>query len=256
MRAPRLLALTVALTAGCSMSVIQAFAETVGKAVSIRTIVTGDKGELKTADPISRNERIRANQFGLGQFVFIDGSKLAVGPNSTVVVDEYVLGEGNRFKKLALNATRGAFRWISGKSPSSAYQISTPAGSLGVRGTAVDVTVRGNAAMMVLLQGSARWCTQGVNRGQCVTVRRPCDFIIARRGSGISDPQPVSRTALSEIGVDAAPFLRDNRRLLASFRLGRNNCGMGQRVTSPPSGRADARPTREGRPDPEPPSES
>src|SRR5688572_30451673 len=152
MRVPRLLAFTVALTAGCSTSVIQAFAETVGKAVSIRTIVTGDKGELKTADPISRNERIRANQFGLGQFVFIDGSKLAVGPNSTVVVDEYVLGEGNRFKKLTLNATRGAFRWISGKSPSSAYRIATPAGSLGVRGTAVDVSVRGNAAMMVLLQ--------------------------------------------------------------------------------------------------------
>lgn len=103
MRTSRAFAFAVALSAGCSMLALQALAETVGKAVSIKTRVSGDRGELKRADPVSRNERIKTNNIGLGQFEFADGTKLAVGPNSNVVIDEYVLGSGNRVKKLAVN---------------------------------------------------------------------------------------------------------------------------------------------------------
>jgi hypothetical protein len=201
------------------------YAQTVGKAVSVRTTVTGDQGELKRADPVSRNERIRTNNTGLGQFQFIDGTKLAVGPNSTVVVDDYVLGSGNRVNKLALNATKGTLRWISGRSPSTAYSISTSAGVLGVRGTAVDIAVRGNTAMMVLLNGAARWCARN-DPNNCVVVDRPCDFIVAR-GGNISQPERVSGAAVNEFGASSFPFLINNQRLLPSFRLGRANCGLG-----------------------------
>jgi hypothetical protein len=245
MRVSRILAVTAALAAGSSTTVQQAFAETVGKAVSIRTTVTGGKGPLKQADLISQNERIRANQFGLGHFEFIDGTKLVVGPNSNIVIDEYVLGDRNRFKKLALTATRGAFRWISGKSPSSAYQISTPAGTLGVRGTAVDVSVNGDIAMAVLLQGRGQWCTSVNNRRQCVTMNRRCDFVVARRGAGVTAPQRVNRNALNEAGADGAfPFLTDKHRLLASYQLTRYNCGMGQL----PAGRLKSDPFKSPRP--------
>jgi hypothetical protein len=229
MHLSRVVAAAVALSAGCSIAAMQAIAETVGKAVSVKTMVTGDRGELKRADPVSRDERIRTNNIGLGQFQFIDGTKLAVGPNSSIVIDEYVLGERNRVKKLTINATKGAFRWISGRSPSSAYEITTPVGSLGVRGTAFDVFVGGDTAMMVLLSGSGEWCTDPARRN-CVIVDRPCQFIVARRG-GVSDPQPVSRGAINQFGAAAAfPFLINNRQLLSSYRLGRNNCGMGGRV--------------------------
>jgi hypothetical protein len=202
-----------------------ALSQTVGKAVSVRTTVTGARGEIKTADPVQRNERIRTNVSGLGQFQFIDGTKLAVGPNSTVTIDEYVLGSGSRLKKLTLNATRGTLRWISGRSASSAYQINTPAGSLGVRGTAVDLAVRGNTAMMVLLNGAARWCPPG-DRTNCVTVNRPCDFIVAQ-GGNITPPERVTGGAVNQFGANSLPFLVNNQRLLPSFRLGRANCGIG-----------------------------
>src|SRR5215212_4989592 len=138
-----------------SLASIPVFAETVGKAVSVRTIVTGANGELQRSDPVNRDERIGTNNTGLGQFQFIDGTKLAVGPNATIVIDEYVLGSGNLVKRLALNTTKGALRWISGKSPSSAYEIATPMGTLGVRGTAVDLYVGNNVSMLVLLNGAA-----------------------------------------------------------------------------------------------------
>jgi hypothetical protein len=108
--------------------------EKVGDAVKIDVTVTGQSGSMSTGDPVHRNERVRANASGMGQFEFEDGSKLAVGPNANIVIDKYVLGEGGKVKRLTLRATKGTFRWISGKSPSAAYTIVTPAGTMGVRG--------------------------------------------------------------------------------------------------------------------------
>ena len=147
-----------------------------------------------------------------------------MGPNSNVIIDEYVLGSSNRVKKLTLNVTKGTLRWISGRSPSSAYTISTVAGMLGVRETAYYVAVRGNSAMMVLLNGAARWCLPGGTN--CVEVTRPCDFIVAE-GGNIGEPRRVTGSATGQLGANALPFLVNNQRLLPSFWLGRANCGIG-----------------------------
>jgi hypothetical protein len=218
---------TLALAAGSALNPTSGYAEVVGKAVAIRTIVAGATGELKRSDPINRDERIRTNAVGVGQFQFHDGTKLAVGPNSTIVVDEYVLGSGNRAKKLAINATQGAFRWISGKSPSSAYQITTPTGTIGIRGTAVDVAIRGDTTLMVLLRGSAQLCQRTNGERRCRVVNRPCDFIVARAGQGITDPEAVSARALRPYGraASAFPFLANQGRLMASFRVA-GGCGL------------------------------
>jgi hypothetical protein len=120
-----------------SMSAVSAAthaAEKVGKAVKINVTVTGAAGSMDTGDPVHRNERVRANASGLGQFEFHDGTKLAIGPNANVVIDKFVLGEGGTVKKLTIKATKGTFRFIAGKSSPKAYTIVTPAGTLGVRG--------------------------------------------------------------------------------------------------------------------------
>lgn len=237
-RAGRMLT-AAALVLGCSVFSAQPWAETVGTAVSIKTIVTGTNGALKRADPVARNERITTNASGLGHFRFSDGAKLAVGPNSSIVIDEYVLGSGNKVSKLVLNTTAGAFRWISGASPSSAYRISTPVGTLGVRGTAVDIYIHNNLAAMVLLNGSAEWCSGA----RCVQVNRPCQFIVARGGEDISDPQQVSPRVLGELGGPAALYFLNNRdRLHPAFRTSQANCGLGSRLRGS-KGSRDPRPT-------------
>jgi hypothetical protein len=236
----------VVFIASCLVSTA-VFAETIGKAVSVRTIVTGANGELKRSDPVSRDERIGTNNTGLGQFQFIDGTKLAIGPNATIVIDDFVLGSSNRVKKLTLNVTKGTLRWISGKSPSTAYTITTAAGTLGVRGTAVDIAVRGNTAMMVLLNGAAQWCLPN-DQANCVEVTRPCDFIIAN-GSTISQPERVTGSAVNQFGADAFPFLINNSRLLPSFRLTRANCGVGVNRFPSRSGSSDHQDTPRSAPD-------
>jgi hypothetical protein len=202
-------------------------AETVGKAVLIRTTVVGANGTMAPRDPVSRDELIRTNATGLGQFRFDDGSKLAVGPNASIVIDEYVLGDGNRLTKMALNTVKGAFRWISGKSPSSAYRIETRFGTLGVRGTAVDGYIGNDVVMFVLLKGGITFC-QGSN---CVEVDKPCDFIVAKAGS-ISEPKQISTASVREYGKASVPFLLNNSRLLPSMRLAKRNCSVGLRFST------------------------
>ena len=165
-------------------------------------------------------DRISTNATGVGEFEFADGTKLAVGPSASLVVDAYILKNNSSFKKLGLSAAKGTFRWISGRSSSSAYQIRTPYGTMGIRGTAFDVTVRNGRVYVALINGSAKFC----NGSSCQTLNRTCDYIVAD-GRKLSKPEPIS-TAFTKRAAAAEifPYLANPNRLSSRFRIGGGNC--------------------------------
>ena len=199
-------------------------ADKVGEAVDITVKVSGQSGALAKGDAIHRDESIRTNASGVGAFLFDDGTKLAVGPNSTVVIDNYVYGGGNTARKLALGATKGTLRWISGKSDHAAYKIKTPSGTLGVRGTAFDIYVgRDGLTAVTLLNGSAEFCGA---RG-CQTLKRRCEFILARLGGDVTKPRGVTRDIGRGIsGPEAFPFISGRARLPRGFLAGSSCAGL------------------------------
>ncbi|WP_394888627.1 FecR domain-containing protein [Mesorhizobium sp. AaZ16] len=207
-------------------------AEQVGQAVLIKTAVTGANGPLTVKAPVHRDERIRTSSSGLGQFVFRDGTKLAVGWGSSVVIDKFVFDDTKSVKKLTIKAAKGTFRWISGNSSSSAYEIVTPAGTIGVRGTAFDVYVAANGTTaVVLLSGAARFC--GSNG--CRQLTRRCDCVIATRSGGVSDPRRVNPGMLRTLGsARALPFLSGDQRLSGGFQTGSGSCGLSMASLSEP----------------------
>lgn len=213
-----------ALTALLSTSV--AFAqEQVGQATLVKTAVTGAAGPLAIKSPVYRDERITTSPSGLGEFTFRDGTKFAVGGSSSVVIDRFVFDGSNGFDQLTLNAARGSFRWISGKSKSQAYEIVTPAGTIGVRGTRLDIFVGpGGLTSVVLLEGAAQFC--GPNG--CQELRRRCDVIVATPGGGVSDPARVDRSIFQSVGTDRAfPFLSGRQRLTRGFYgFASGSCGL------------------------------
>ncbi|MGO8388817.1 hypothetical protein ACC853_37190, partial [Rhizobium johnstonii] len=75
-------------------------------------------GPIEVDTRVHRNERIMTSQSWLGQFVFLDGTKLAVGWGSSVVIDKYVFDDSQSVKKLTIRAANGTFRWVSGNSNS------------------------------------------------------------------------------------------------------------------------------------------
>ncbi|MBV7521927.1 FecR domain-containing protein [Ensifer sp. ENS12] len=201
-----------ALIAFCAVTFSPTIAaEPVGQAVQIRTSVSGARGPIAVKDPVYKDERISTSKSGLGQFVFQDGTKLAVGWGSSVVIDKFVYDDAKSVKKLTIMAAKGTFRWISGKSGHSAYQIVTPAGTIGVRGTAFDFYVgRDGTTAVVLLSGAASFC----GAGGCRQLTQRCDCVVAKPGGGISDPRRVSRNTLKSLGnAQALPFLSGGQRL-------------------------------------------
>lgn len=195
--------------------------ETVGRAVLINTSVTGAGGPLAANSLVHRNETIRTSATGLGEFVFRDGTKLAVGAGSSVVIDKFVFNDDDTAKSLSIRAAKGSFRWISGGSPSSAYNITTPVGTVGIRGTAFDLYVGADGTTaVVLLNGSAQFC----GRNGCQQLRKRCDVIVATR-SGVSSPRRVDRSILNELrNRRALPFQTGDQRLSSRLRAGGGGC--------------------------------
>ncbi|MBB4568868.1 FecR family protein [Rhizobium leucaenae] len=210
-------------------------AEKVGEAVLIKTEVTGAGGPLAVADPVHRDEQIRTSISGLGQFTFRDGTKLAVGAGSSVVIDKFVFDDSGAVKKLTINAAKGTFRWMSGNSNHSAYQIVTPAGTIGVRGTAFDFYVGANGTTaMVLLNGAAQFC----GAGGCRQLKAQCDCVVAKRNGEISDPRRVNRDILKTLGNQKAlPFLSGDQTLSGRMAFaGGGDCGLSTAMRDRPNG--------------------
>jgi hypothetical protein len=229
-------------------------AEKVGEAVLVKTTVTGDGGVLAVQSPVHRDERIRTSGSGLGEFIFHDGTKFAVGANSSVVIDKFVYNDSKSVKDLTIRAAKGSFRWISGGSPSSAYKINTPAGTVGIRGTALDIFVgAGGKTAIVLLSGQARFC--GSNG--CRDLKRRCDVVVATPGGGVTSPERVDNSIFSKLGTQQAlPFISGRQRLSGRFSVG--NCKLVASLDrsvptkTAPAAAPDPAPEPEPEPEPEP----
>ena len=232
----RLLKFLIAATVLQIALVTGAFAaEEIGKAVAVTVTVNGDNGSLSAASPIHRDERIRTSSSGTGQFVFRDGTKLAVGPNSSLVLDQSIFNGSSSFKKFTLNATRGTFRWVSGRSSSAAYKINTPFGTLGVRGTVFDFYVGFNTAAVVLLEGNATFCG---NDGVCRPLTRGCDFVRANRSGIMEESKKPSKTAVAGVKNNVSfPFLMGTRKLTRPFHVGAGRCGLSTAMRAPKGGK-------------------
>jgi len=206
-------------------------AEQIGKALAITVTVSGDNGILRASSPIHRDERIRASNSGVGQFEFRDGTKLAVGPNSSLVLDRSIFAGDSSFQTLTLKATRGTFRWVSGNSKSSAYKVNTPFGTLGVRGTVVDIYVGSGTAAVVVLEGKATFCG---NDGTCKRLERGCDIVRANRKGLLDASTEKSETAVRGVRNEVSfPFLMGTRKLSKPFQVGGGRCGLSASARNP-----------------------
>ncbi len=143
--------------------------DSIGTAASIATEVTGktptQSVTLKTGDGVYQNETLVSNTTGIGQFQFRDGTKLALGPGSTLVLDNFVYGGDASQAKVVINLTQGALRFITGNASHDAYQINTPTATIAVRGTAFDVYTKPNGEMAVaMINGAIEVCP---HQGAC-----------------------------------------------------------------------------------------
>ena len=202
----RIAALGLLLAAGMVSGSVAA--EKLGEAAVVQNTVTGapPSGEarrLKVSDSVYGAELISAGADSHGELRLNDDSRVIVGENSSITLDDFVLSDRG-FSAATLNVAKGAFRFISGDSPKGTFKIQTPLSTIGVRGTAFDVYVdeaSGNTKV-VLFRGAVRVCTRGRS---CLVASRGCDIIEVRSSSEI-ERLPFLRSRGRSRGDEAAQF--------------------------------------------------
>jgi len=179
-------------------------------------------------DQIQLGDRIVTGPGGGLQILLLDGTTFTVGPNTTLVIDEFVFNPATGTGRLAASVTKGTLRVISGRlarQEQEAIRIKLPMATVGVRGT------------MVVLSGDANGFFIGLfGIGADNSADRPQSLVfvstngtgtgIFRAGFGCTvtpaapacNPQPVGpeflQTLLGQIGGNIRYVsLRDFERL-------------------------------------------
>jgi hypothetical protein len=206
------LAIAVSLLAIGAVGALAADGTAVGVNPQAVAELGSDTRTLVAGADVTSGERVVTGPSGQVQILFDDQTRLVVGPGSSLVIDEY-LKRGNRTAgKVAISALSGTFRFVTGKSAKSAYEIKTPTGAIGVRGTAFDFNVASEGTIVMLYHGSVRLCNTAQT---CVTLDKKCEvgtydlaeaFVIGRDVGNFEELRHQFRYSVSQ-----APLLRDFR---------------------------------------------
>ena len=109
--------------------------EAIGKATSVRPQAEGSHaGPLSGGSNVYSKETVHTGDTGQADLQFHDHSNLSVGPKSSVRLDKFVYDPNKSTGTIAIQATRGSFRFATGSQGKGAVQVKTPYGTLGVRG--------------------------------------------------------------------------------------------------------------------------
>jgi hypothetical protein len=112
--------------------------------VVVRTVVGNFEGEIRTLaleDDVYHNELITTEKASATKLTFLDETSLTLGPDSSVVLDRFVYDPDPSKASFVMTATQGIFRFASGKLPKNAYRLHTPAATIGIRGTVLDLAI-------------------------------------------------------------------------------------------------------------------
>jgi FecR protein len=201
---------------------IPAAADPIAKVVAVlgSPTSTGPSGSRKLAadSPVFENDKITVTS-GNAQILFVDGTKLVVGPGSTLVISKVLMrGSGNTAQDFSIRALRGTFRFITGKSPKSAYDIQTANATIGIRGTGFDFWVK-QATGVALLQGKVRLCSK-IGSRSCVDLNPTCEVGTTEKGIA------KKLTGQSKIQTLRAnlPYIFNQGQLRSAFKLNVSLC--------------------------------
>ena len=152
------------------------------------------KAPLAIGDDIFMRDQIGVGASSLAQLLLLDETAFTIGPDSEVLIDEFVYDPATGSGRLAASALKGTFRFVSGRIGALSPQnitIKTPSAVIGVRGTMLIVDILRNAQgavveeLMVLTGPGAR------NNAK----QRPGRIIVTANGVTV----PISRTGWGTI---------------------------------------------------------
>jgi hypothetical protein len=204
------MALVQLLLAGVCLNVAMAATPEIGDTVAVKNDVTAEtpdaKRKLEKGAKVFQDEILVTSDTATAEIELLDKTKLAVGSSARIVLDKFVYDANAAPGSISINLSKGAFRFITGASPKTAYEIKTPTATMGVRGTIFDVFVADNGETVVLLhEGGVDVCSAP---GSCRRHDQVGHILHVGLDRIISAPLRWDGTILKGIGVATAfPFV-------------------------------------------------
>jgi hypothetical protein len=197
-------------------------ADSIGNVVAVvgAPSASGPAGDrsLKKGSDVFVDDVIRVSK-GNAQILLKDGTRLVVGPGSTLLLDQFVMRGEKKADKVAIQALRGTYRFITGRSAKEAYKITTSSATIGIRGTGFDFWVK-NKTGVVVLKGSVN--LDGLQSGR-VRVDSGCEMGEATTNAARELKGTEKRKTIN----DNLPFILNQSQLTPRFRLNVNACNLG-----------------------------
>ena len=156
--------------------------EPIGHIVSFTPAVFGNEKRLDIGAPVFADEVVRTGPSGVVELLFVDDTRLVLGPRSSVALDKFVFDKNGKAKSVVLRLTTGAFRFATGSSPKRAYKVATPNAAIGVRGTVFEVGLGETASRMTIFEGAMRVCPPHRPAKFCKVISKPGETAIVEHG--------------------------------------------------------------------------
>jgi hypothetical protein len=109
---------------------------------------------LETGKDVYLNDHVTTNAEGKLQVLLKDETTFTLGPNSDMVLDEFVYDPKSDKGQVSATVAKGVFRFVTGKvarRDPSRMKVATPLGTIGIRGTMVAGDVKPEEATVVLI---------------------------------------------------------------------------------------------------------
>lgn len=123
----------------------QAFADAAGSALGVDPAANAELDSttrtLVVGADIFLGDLVETGPKGQVQILFADKTKLVVGPRSSLAIQDYLIRNDGSAGKFVVDMLSGTFRFATGDAPKDKYEIDTPTGTIGVRGTEFEVFV-------------------------------------------------------------------------------------------------------------------
>jgi opacity protein-like surface antigen len=185
-----LLILTIAI-AGAVHATASLAQSPIGSASSVQNQVQGIIGSgtqsIAAGGSVFQNERVRTGDDGQAQLVFLDQTNLGVGPKSDVTLNRFVYNPDRGTGRVAIEASRGVFRFVTGTQDPKNYSVKTPIATIEVRGTEFHLLVARNYIVVALVHGALRITTIG---GRVVWLTEPGTTVTIYADGRVVGPSP------------------------------------------------------------------
>ena len=174
---------------------------------------------MSSGKEVYLRDAVTTDAQGRMQVMLLDETVFTIGPNSSLVLDEFVYDPNTGAGKMTARVTKGVFRFVTGKiareTPSN-MRVKLPVGVIGIRGTIVMGKIYSPTSATAVLMGPGARNNANERPGQMVVSAGGKDSLASKPGSGIdvtpagpSAPYTVPQAKIDEMSGDLSPKTSD-----------------------------------------------